>query len=170
MDSKTLLVADHQQWRIFQILAVVSKLGIGGGQVFMLPLVLPCEIAALPYVRLAFAAPQLGDVFFKREGIASRIGGGGMRLPKQFAEVDEMTLRCGTLGKLAGFPAFNKFRQSERCAGHGKLAQSYRAGPMHVVQLRFWVSFLSILSEYKIQPDLNVSLEYLQSLAVDWIP
>ena len=87
----------------------------------MLALVLPCEMAALPHVRITFAALELGDVFLKSESIPGRIGGGGRRLPQQIAEVDEMRLRSGPLGKLAGLPAFDKFRQSERCAGHGKL-------------------------------------------------
>src|ERR1035437_7037808 len=108
MNFKAILVADHQQRRILQVLLVIGKLFVSCLQVFVLALVLPREMAALPNVRKPFASPEFGNVLLKGESVAGLIGGGGMRLAQHFAEIDEMRLRGGPLGKLAGLPAFDK--------------------------------------------------------------
>lgn len=53
------------------------ELEIGGLQVFVLALVLPGEVAALPYVGIAFAAFERGDMLLKSEAVPSLVGGGG---------------------------------------------------------------------------------------------
>lgn len=109
MDFKMLLVADRQQRRVLQVFAVIQQLQVRRVQVFMLALVLPCEMAALPNVGKALAVLDGRNVLLKGEAIAGLIGGGGMWLAQDFAQVDEMGLRGGPLGKLAGLPTFDKF-------------------------------------------------------------
>ena len=53
-------VADDQQGRVFERLAVLQQLAVGFVQVGMLALVLPGEVTAVPDVRKAFAAAGLG--------------------------------------------------------------------------------------------------------------
>jgi hypothetical protein len=80
MNLEAVLVTDHQQRRIFQVFPVLFKLEISGEEVFVFALVLPGEVAALPYIGKALAAFSGGDVFLKGVGIPGLIGGGGVRL------------------------------------------------------------------------------------------
>src|SRR4051812_36551309 len=57
--SETVQVADHQQRRVLQVLAILEQLLIGGHQATVLALVLPGEVAALPNVGEASPAPGL---------------------------------------------------------------------------------------------------------------
>jgi hypothetical protein len=56
---------------------------------------------------------QGGDVLLEGVCIAGLIGGGGVRLVENFAQVDEVRLCGGAFGERAGFPAGDKLRQSE---------------------------------------------------------
>ena len=55
-----------------------------------------------------------GDGLFKGEGSPGLIGGGGVGLAEDFAEVDEMGLCGGALCERAGLPAGHEFSKRER--------------------------------------------------------
>ena len=70
VDLEAVEVADDQQRRVLEVLAVVQELLVGGLQVLVLALVLPGEVAALPDVGEAVPAAGLGDALL--EGVRAR--------------------------------------------------------------------------------------------------
>jgi hypothetical protein len=66
---------------------------------------------ALPNIGKALDAFGKRDVLLKRVGVSGLIGGGGVRLVKHFAEVNEVGLRGGALCERAGFPAGDEFSE-----------------------------------------------------------
>ena len=112
MNLEAVLIADHQQGRVLQVFPVIVQLQVGGAEITVFALVLPCEVAALPHVCKALAAAGGGDVLFKGVGVSGGIGGGGVRLAEHIAEVNEMGLRGGALRERAGLPAGRQIQQA----------------------------------------------------------
>jgi hypothetical protein len=77
----------------------------------MLTLVLPPKETALPDIGKPLAAFGLRNMLLKGEGVSGGIGGGGVRLVEHIAEVNEMGLCGGALGKRAGLPAGDEFSE-----------------------------------------------------------
>ena len=92
VDLEAVHVANDQEWRVTQVLAVAAQLAIGGAKIAMLALVFPAEMIFEPDVSPAVAAAQRVDAFFEGVPGTFRIGGGGLWLAKQFAQVEEMLL------------------------------------------------------------------------------
>lgn len=110
-------VADHQERRILQVLAVLEELLIRGPQVFVPALVLPGEVPALPHVGKAMPAKGLGDALLKGVACARLVGLYGMGLAQHLAEVAEVRLRGGALAQGGSLPAGDKLRQRQRRHG-----------------------------------------------------
>ena len=70
VDHDAVQVADHQQGRVVQGVAVAQELVVGGVQVLVLALVLPAEEALLPDVGEAVAAAVLGRALLEAERLA----------------------------------------------------------------------------------------------------
>ncbi|CAA9574814.1 MAG: hypothetical protein AVDCRST_MAG19-3203 [uncultured Thermomicrobiales bacterium] len=72
-DLEAVEVADDQQRRVLEGVAVELELAVGGGEVGVVPLVLPGEGAALPDVGPALAAGRLGGALLEGEALAGRV-------------------------------------------------------------------------------------------------
>jgi hypothetical protein len=113
MHLEALEVADHQQRRIAQILAIIVELLVGLLQALVLDLVFPCKVVAEPYVGKAGAAARLADALFKGVALTRRISLGGALLAEEFAQIAEVRLRAGALGLRIDLPSLDK-------SGYGK--------------------------------------------------
>ena len=85
MDDDAVEIAHGEQGRIGEGVAVPQELVIGGVEILVPALVLPAEMIAFPYIGKAVAAAVLGGAFFKAEGLARGIGGGGRGMIEQGA-------------------------------------------------------------------------------------
>jgi len=81
VNLETLLIARHQQGRVFQIALLTHKQRIYRAQTLALAFVLPSEKTTLPYVGKTLAVFQLGDMLLKCELIARLVCRRWMRLP-----------------------------------------------------------------------------------------
>jgi hypothetical protein len=114
MDLEARQVADDEERRVLERLAVVVQLAVGCGQVLTLALVLPGEVAALPDVGEAIAATELLGTLLEGIPLPSRVDvvrGGQVEHP---AQVDEVLLRCGPLGALAAGPLGDELGRRHR--------------------------------------------------------
>jgi len=64
-DDDAVKVADHQQGRVGQRVAVEQELIVGRVEILVFALVFPAEKAFFPHVREAVAAAVLGDAFLE---------------------------------------------------------------------------------------------------------
>ena len=104
VDLEALQVADNQEGRVFQGLAILEQLLVGGGEVLVLALILPAEVAALPDVRPPSPPPVFSTPFskaYQSPGGIGLVGGGDA---EQAAEVDEVFLGGGAFGASAAEP------------------------------------------------------------------
>jgi hypothetical protein len=90
VDNDRVDVADDQQRRVVERLAVLEQLLVGLVQVGVLALVLPAEEAALEDIRKTLPAAQLGCTVLEGEGCALGIRVGRRGVIQQPAEVEEM--------------------------------------------------------------------------------
>ncbi|HEV7225342.1 MAG TPA: hypothetical protein VGN42_21730 [Pirellulales bacterium] len=104
MDLEAVEVADDQQRRVLQGFAIQEELAVGRGQVFVLALVFPAEVAAKPNVGPALAAARLADAALERVKRAVGIGRGRLRLLQHVAQVKKMLLASAPLGKIGLLP------------------------------------------------------------------
>ena len=120
VDLEAVEVADDEQRRVLKSLAVLQELLVGGGQVLVLALVLPGEVAALPDVGEAIAADGLLGALLEGVPVAGRVGLVGGRHAEHAAEVDEVLLGGGPLGALVVGPLLGEL---SRCQGpvHGRV-------------------------------------------------
>ena len=112
VDLEAVHVADDQQRRVFQVLAVQEQLLVGGGQVLVLALVLPAEVAAHPDVGPAVAAVGLVDAALEGVPGAVGVGLGRLGLAEQVAQVEEVLLAGGALGERHLLPLGDEFLRS----------------------------------------------------------
>ena len=105
VDLDAIHVADDQQRRIIERVAVVDELLVRRGEVRVRAFVLPGEVPALPDVRPALAAgAEPFRAGLERVRLAGRIGLVRRRHAEQAAEVDEVLLRRGALAARAVAP------------------------------------------------------------------
>ncbi len=109
VDFNAVEVADHEERRVFEVLAVLEELAVGGGEVFVLAFVFPAEVAAHPNVGPAVAALGFSHAAFERIPGAFGVGSGGFGLAQQVAEVEEVLLAGAALGELRGLPFLDEF-------------------------------------------------------------
>jgi len=104
VDFEAVQVADHQQRRVFEIVAVELELAVGGVQIAMLLFVLPGEMALEPNIGPAARAVHL--VKAALEGVEGpiRISGGGFVLAEKVAEIEEVLLVSAAFGEVGAFP------------------------------------------------------------------
>ncbi len=97
MDFEAVEVADHEERRVFEVLAVLEELAVGGGEVFVFAFVFPAEVAAHPDVGPALASLGFADAAFEGVPGAFGVGGGRFGLAEEIAEVEEVLLAGVTL-------------------------------------------------------------------------
>ena len=114
VDLEAVHVADDQQRRVIQVLAVEQQLGVGVLQVLVLALVFPAEVAAHPHVGPALAAVGLLHAVLEGVPGAVRVGLGRLGLAEQFAQVEKMLLAGAPLGEVDALPLGD-----ELLRGHG---------------------------------------------------
>ena len=93
VDYDSVQVADDEEERVGERVAVQEKLVIGVVQILVLALVFPAEEILFPYIGEAIAAAVLFGALFKAKGFARGIGLGGRGVPEHPAQVQEMLLR-----------------------------------------------------------------------------
>jgi hypothetical protein len=100
VDLEAVEIAHDQQRLVFEVFAVEQKLTVGGREVFVLALVFPAEVAAHPNVGPTLAAARLAHAALERVPGAFRVGGGGLGLGEQIAEVEKMLLAGAAFGEI----------------------------------------------------------------------
>ena len=76
VDFEAVEIADDEQRWVFEVLAVLEELLVGGDEVFVLAFVFPAEVLAHPDIGPAVAAVGFVDAALERVPRAFRIGGG----------------------------------------------------------------------------------------------
>ena len=114
VDLEAIEVADHEERRVLQGLAILEQLLIGGLQVLVLAFILPAEPGLHPDVGPALAAVGFLDALL--EGVPGAFGVhfGGFGLVQEFAQVQEVLLTGAALGKVRLSPLGD-----ELLGGHG---------------------------------------------------
>ena len=112
MDLEAVHVADDQQRRILQVLAVAKELVVGFLQVFVLAFVFPAEVAAHPHVGPAVAAFGLLNALLESVPLALGVGFGRLGLVEQFAEVEEVLLAGAPLREVHALPLGDELLRS----------------------------------------------------------
>jgi len=107
-------VADHQEGRVLQRLAVVQQLLVGRRQVLALALVLPGEVAPFPDVGEAITAGRLLRALLEGVPVAGRVRLIGRGEAQHPAQIDEMLLGARALLGRAGGPLGGKFGRCHR--------------------------------------------------------
>ena len=100
VDLEAVEIAHDQQRRVFEVFAIEQKLPVGSGQVFVLAFVFPAEVAAHPHVGPTLAAARLAHAALERVPGAFRVGGGGLGLREQIAEIEKMLLAGAAFGQV----------------------------------------------------------------------
>jgi hypothetical protein len=113
MDFESVVIADHEQRRILEVLAVAKQLLISGGEVVVFAFVFPAEEPFFPNVGEALAAVVGGDVLFEGKRLSGAVCLDGLGVPQKFADVVEVGLRGGALAEGGGFPAIDKIGKGE---------------------------------------------------------
>ena len=121
VDLEAVQVAHDEEGRAGEVFAVLEKLLVGRGQVLVLALVLPGEVAPVPDVGVAFPAAGLGDALLEGVEGAALVGGGRVGLAEDFAQVAEVGLGGGAFGEGGGLPTGDEFGQGEGRHG-GRIA------------------------------------------------
>ena len=124
VDANRQAVADDQNWRVAQGQAVAEQLLERSVQVFAGGFVFPGKRTAPEHVGVAGAPANDGVFFFKPVAVFAA----GLGHAKQFAKVNEMTLRAllfvQAVSRAAGAPFFD-----ESLWGHGACGGEKGAGP-----------------------------------------
>lgn len=110
-------VADDEEGRVFEILAVPEQLGVGFFEVFALAFVLPAEMAAHPDVGPAVAAFDFLDAAFEGVPRAVGIGVGRFGLSEEIAEIKEVLLTDAPLGEMHLLPLGDELLGSHASRG-----------------------------------------------------
>jgi hypothetical protein len=105
VDLEPVEVADDQERRVLQGLAVPLELLIGGLEVAVLALVLPAELLLQPDVGPALLAVGRVDALLEGVPTSGRIDVSRLRLAEDSAQVGEVRLAGGPLGQVGGLPA-----------------------------------------------------------------
>jgi hypothetical protein len=134
VDDDPVEVADDQQRRVFERLAVLQELVVGGGEVLVFALVFPAEAAALPHVGPAFAAAVLRGAALEGEGLTRRISRRRFRVAEHFAEIEEMLLRGRALGERDFAPLGDEF--GGRHVARPLLSQATHTAPAAAAPVR----------------------------------
>ena len=90
MDNEAIHIADDQQRRVLQCLAVLLELLVGGFQVFVFALVFPGEVIAEPDIGPALAAAVLFQAALESVKGAVRVGRRRLGLVQHFAKIKKM--------------------------------------------------------------------------------
>jgi hypothetical protein len=109
VDLDEIGVADDKERRILQRGPVAQELVVGFCEIRMATLVFKGEASALPDIRPSISPTLLLSPPLKAEEIPVRITLGRLRMPCQFAQVEEMLLVGGTLRERNTRPLFNEF-------------------------------------------------------------
>ena len=113
-DDDAVQVADDEDWRAGEGIAVEEELIIGVVQILVLALVFPAEEILFPDIGEAIAAAVLLRALFKAEGFARGVGLGGRGMPEHPAHVEEMLLRGGAFLEFDFSPLGYEFRGVQR--------------------------------------------------------
>ncbi|HUE69685.1 MAG TPA: hypothetical protein VMP01_02255 [Pirellulaceae bacterium] len=117
MDLEAIEVADDQERRVIQPLAVLEELLVGRLQIPVLSLILPAEVPLHPYVRPALPAFGLADAPLEAVPSPLGVGRGGFFLYQQVAQVKKMLLARRAFGQVSGLPLGDELLGVTRCPG-----------------------------------------------------
>lgn len=109
MDNELIHIADDEERRILQIVAVEEQLLVRCFQVFVLALVLPPEMLAHPDIGPAVPAFFLTDAPFKGVPGTLRISLGGLGLSQQFTQIKKVLLAGTAFGERDLLPFIDEF-------------------------------------------------------------
>lgn len=121
VDAEPVHVADDQQRRVIQRDGILLELGEGAVEVLLLALVFPGKAMPAPDIGPAFAPAGFRCALFEGEPFALGVGAGGLFNVEQFAQVEEVFLRCGTFLEFDMAPFGDEL-------GGGHAAERSRAG------------------------------------------
>ena len=114
VDDDAVQVADDEDGRTGEGVAVEEELIVSVVQILVLAFVFPAEEILFPDIGEAIAAAVLFRALFKTEGFARGIGLGGRGMPEHPAKVEEMLLRGGAFLELNFSPLGDEFRGVQR--------------------------------------------------------
>lgn len=114
VDLEAIEIADDEERRVFERLAVLQHLLVGGVEVLVLPFVFPAEVLLHPDVGPALTTFGFADAALEAVPGAVGVGGGRFGLAEELAEVEKVLLAGGPLGELGGLPLGDEFL---RCHG-----------------------------------------------------
>jgi len=114
VDDDSVQVADDEEERVGERVAVKEELVIGVVQILVLTLVFPAEEILFPDIGEAIAAAVLFRALFKAKVFARGIGLGGRGMAQHAAQVQEMLLRGGAFLELDFSPLGDEFRGVQR--------------------------------------------------------
>jgi hypothetical protein len=97
-------VADHIQWRVFEVPGILRKLFQCFAETFLFLFILEGEVALFPDIGEARPAGGFERAFFETIALARRILLYRGRMVDEAAEIDEMLLRRLPLGERDGLP------------------------------------------------------------------
>jgi len=95
-------IANDEQRRIVERLAVLEQLLIGGPQVLVLALVFPTEFLIEPDIGAALAIVRRINAFLEREPFSGRINISRLGMIEQLAQIEEMLLEGAAFRKVGG--------------------------------------------------------------------
>jgi hypothetical protein len=98
VDLKAVEIANDEQRRVLQALAVLEQLLISGLEVFVFALVFPAELALHPHVGPTFAAVTGLHALLEGVPQSARIDLRRLGLAEQLAQVEEMLLASAAFG------------------------------------------------------------------------
>ena len=114
VDLDRVEVGHDEERRVLEGVAVALELEVGGLLVLLLALVFEGEEAALPHVGEAVAAPELLGPLLESVPGAGRVGLVRGPLTEEPAEVDEVLVRGGTLGRGDALPLRGELARCHR--------------------------------------------------------
>lgn len=114
VDFEAVEVADDEERRVAEVLAIVVDLLVGGLEVLVLALVLPGEVVAEPDVGEAFATVDLVQGLVEGVTLTGGVGCSGMRLAEHVAEIDEVGLRAAAFAEGVDLPTLDELCDGER--------------------------------------------------------
>ena len=112
VNLKARKVTNYEQGRIFQILAILQELLICNFEIFVLALVFPSKMAALPHVSETLAASRGRHTLLKSVGLVGVIISRRMRISKGVTKLDKVHLRARAFREFGATPLANKVQQS----------------------------------------------------------
>ena len=141
VDDDAVQIADDEEGRAGEGVAIEEELVVGVFQILVLAFVFPAKEILFPDIGEAIAAAVLFRAFFKAEGFARGIGLGGRGMAQHAAQVEEMLLRGGAFLELDFSPLGDEFGGVQRVSPYRLGASIAKMGEES--RISFWRAFAS---------------------------